>query len=295
VRLAFLGTPEAAVDSLRALCDAGHDVAVVITQPDRRRGRGAATMPSPVKAAALELGLSVADSIAAIEPANVDAGVVVAYGRIVPGRLLEVVPMVNVHFSLLPRWRGAAPVERAILAGDEVTGVCVMGLEATLDTGPVFASAETPVDAKYADELTSELAATGARLLVEVLGERPWPTPHEQVGEATYAEKLTADDRALDPDEPALALARRVRIGRAHCAVAGRRVIVERAHHGDDELAPGSIAVDGESVRFGTAAGCLVVEQVRPEGSGSMPVAAWWAGARLGRDAQWGRSAGSRP
>src|SRR5205807_7717429 len=139
LRLAFLGTPEAAVPPLRALVNAGHDVVLVVTQPDKRRGRGSATMPSPVKAAALELGLPVTERVDDVLDANVELGVVVAFGRLIKPQVLDKVPMINMHFSLLPRWRGAAPVERAILAGDRETGVAIMQLEEGLDTGPVYA------------------------------------------------------------------------------------------------------------------------------------------------------------
>ncbi|MGH9028042.1 MAG: methionyl-tRNA formyltransferase, partial [Acidimicrobiales bacterium] len=138
-RLAFLGSPSAAVPSLRALVRAGHDVSLVVSRPDKRRGRGQAASPSPVKAAALEAGIDVTDQLDDVLGSGAELAVVVAYGRIIPKRVLDVMPMVNAHFSLLPRWRGAAPVEHAILAGDRVTGVCIMVLEEGLDTGPVLA------------------------------------------------------------------------------------------------------------------------------------------------------------
>ena len=122
-RLVFLGTPEAAVAPLHTLVDAGHDVALVVTRTDKRRGRGSGLVPSPVKAAALELGLPVTASLDDIPDTGAELGVVVAFGRIIPVSILDRVPMVNLHFSLLPRWRGAAPVERAILEGDAETGV----------------------------------------------------------------------------------------------------------------------------------------------------------------------------
>ena len=125
-RLVYLGSPEAAVAPLRALHAAGHDIVLVVSQPDRRRGRGGAMSPSPVKAAALELGVPVTERIDDVVESGAELGVVVAYGRLIRPHVLAAVPMVNLHFSLLPRWRGAAPVERAILAGDTVTGVCVM-------------------------------------------------------------------------------------------------------------------------------------------------------------------------
>src|SRR5580698_5163295 len=144
-RLAFLGTPDMAVPPLRALVEAGHDLALCVTRPDRKRGRGGALSPSPVKAAALELGLAVTHSMQDLVTADVELAVVVAYGRIIPASLLAQIPMVNLHFSLLPRWRGAAPVERALLAGDAETGVCLMKLEEGLDTGPVYGRLSVPI------------------------------------------------------------------------------------------------------------------------------------------------------
>ena len=129
MRLVFLGTPSAAVPALEALVEAGHEVALVITRPDRRRGRGSLLSPSPVKQRALDLGLRVAHSVKELDGLGAEWGVVVAYGAMIPASVLAITPMLNVHFSLLPRWRGAAPVERAILAGDERTGVCVMSLK----------------------------------------------------------------------------------------------------------------------------------------------------------------------
>ena len=143
MRLVYLGTPEMAVPSLRALVDAGHEIVLVVTGVDKRRGRGGDLSPSPVKAAALELGLPVShdvdDVLDVVERRGAELGVVVAFGRIIKPHVLEAVPMINGHFSLLPRWRGAAPVERALLAGDEVTGVWVRALEETLVTGVVYA------------------------------------------------------------------------------------------------------------------------------------------------------------
>ena len=159
--------------------DAGHEVAVVVSQPDKKRGRGGALVASPVKAAAVELGLPVSERVDDVVGLGADLGVVVAFGRLIRPHVLAALPMVNVHFSLLPRWRGAAPVERAILAGDEVTGVCIMGLEEGLDTGPVFASREVPIgpDATLAD-LRGQLVELGTGLLVDLLRDGlPEPVP----------------------------------------------------------------------------------------------------------------------
>src|SRR5580704_16357596 len=189
-RLAYLGTPQLAVPPLRALVDAGHDVVLCVTRPDRRRGRGGQTTPSPVKAAADELGIAVSHDMNDLLAAGVELAVVVAYGRIIPARLLAELPMVNLHFSLLPRWRGAAPVERAILAGDEETGVCVMKINEGLDTGPVYARRAVPIGSDTdLVTLRHDLVEVGSALLVECLanGVDGLPVPEPQRGQPTIA------------------------------------------------------------------------------------------------------------
>jgi methionyl-tRNA formyltransferase len=189
-----------AVRPLRALVEAGHDIALCVTRPDRRRGRGTAVTPSPVKEAALELGIAVSHSMDDVADAGVELAVVVAYGRIIPASLLELVPMVNVHFSLLPRWRGAAPVERALLAGDRETGVCLMKIDEGLDTGPVYARLVVPIgDDVDLATLREQLVDAGCALLVAGLaqGVAGLPVPVPQEGEPTIAAKLTPADLAL--------------------------------------------------------------------------------------------------
>ncbi|HRW42405.1 MAG TPA: methionyl-tRNA formyltransferase, partial [Microthrixaceae bacterium] len=250
MRLAFLGSPPAAVPTLTALVSAGHDVALVVSGPDKRRGRGAAKGPTPVKAAAVELGLPVTDRLEDVVDAGVDLGVVVAYGRIIPTAVLDVVPMVNLHFSLLPRWRGAAPVERAILAGDAVTGVCVMDVAEGLDTGDVHARTEVPVDDRVtAAELTAELARVGADLMVDALqGGLDAGRPQPATG-VTYAHKITAEDRRLDWMLPAVDVARIVRIGGAWTTFRGERFKVLAAEPVDVDVVPdGPGAIDGTDV-----------------------------------------------
>lgn len=285
MRLAFLGTPEPAVVVLRALVEAGHDVATVITRPDRRRGRGGALQPSAVKAAAVDLTIPVGHSLGDVEVANVELVVVVAFGAMIPATLLERTAMLNVHFSLLPRWRGAAPIERAILAGDDVTGVSIMSLDEGLDTGPVHLVRRTAIDAKTALDLRVELAALGAEALLEVLASRTLlATPKPQEGEATYAAKLTNETYHVIPSMTTAVAARTVRLGRAFCFVAGRRLGVSRVHRSDSHVASGSIGVRDGAVLLGLHDGAVVLDAVHPEGARMMEASAWWLGARLDAD-----------
>jgi methionyl-tRNA formyltransferase len=283
MRLAFLGTPEPAVPSLRALVGAGHDVAMVITRPDRRRGRGSGLSPSPVKVAALELGLRVGHHIGDLEGLGVERGIVVAYGALIRAGVLEKTPMLNVHFSLLPRWRGAAPVERAILAGDETTGVSVMSLEVELDTGPVHLERRVAVGEKRLSELVSELADVGASSLLEVLASPALlEHPLVQRGETTYAEKLTKETFHLVPTMNQETLLRTVRLERAFTFVNDHRLLVFRAHGVavESQVAGRVSVIDGE-VSLAGAGGAIALDEVRPEGSKAMTASAWWAGARL--------------
>jgi len=283
MRIAFLGTPDAAVPSLRALVRTGHEIVIVITRPDRRRGRGPELSPSPVKAAALEMGLPVAHHLSDLDPSSVDIGVVVAYGALIPAAVLEQVPMLNVHFSLLPRWRGAAPVERAILAGDAVTGVSVMTLEAELDTGPVHLDRRVEIGRKSAEELTTELAMLGAQALIEVLASPELlEHPHPQTGEVTYAQKLTKETFRLVPSMTRAEVLRITQLGRAFAMVEGRRIRVDGAEDaGHGEVKPGAVGwIDGR-VLLGCTDGSVAIVEIQPEGARPMSAAAWWAGARL--------------
>jgi methionyl-tRNA formyltransferase len=251
---------------LHALVDAGHEVALVVSQPDRRRGRGSALSPSPVKAAALDLGLPVTDAVDDALTVGADLGVVVAFGRLIKPHVLAELPMVNLHFSLLPRWRGAAPVERAILAGDDRTGVDLMVVEEGLDTGGVYARAEVPIGPDdTAEQLRARLAELGAELLVtnlaQGLGE---PVP--QRGEVTYAHKIEPDDLAIDWAAPAAVIHRVVRVGGAWTTHDGSRLKVWRT-----ALTPP--ARDGVEVPTGDRGIWLV--EVQPEGRRRMPARAW--------------------
>jgi methionyl-tRNA formyltransferase len=283
MHLAFLGTPEAAVPTLRALIGAGHDVDLVITRPDRRRGRGNERSPSPVKVAAESLGLRVAHRLSDLEGVSVERGVVVAYGALIPGEVLERTPMLNVHFSLLPRWRGAAPVERAILAGDAQTGVSVMTLEVELDTGPVHVERRVTIDEKTLTELLGELSFVGAEALVEVLASTSLlanATP--QSGEVVYAAKLTKEDFHLTPSMASEQVLRTVRLGRAFTFVHGRRLLVEAAaRSAETDVDVGHVIRRGDGILLGAVGGAVELRRVRPEGKSSMDAPAWWAGARL--------------
>jgi methionyl-tRNA formyltransferase len=256
-------------------------VAVVVSRADTRRGRGGAFTASPVKAAALAAGIPVTEAAEDIVSAGVDLGVVVAFGRLIRPAVLDRVPLVNLHFSLLPRWRGAAPVERAVLAGDPTTGVCLMALEEGLDTGGVYRRYETPIgDAETAEELRARLAVAGSALLVDALASG-LGTPIPQEGEVTYAAKLTSEDRHLDWSASATQVSRVVRIGRAWTTFRGKRLLIlDAAPVPDVGLAPGALAVDGEAL-VGTAAGALALRIVQPEGRGPLPAADWARGARL--------------
>lgn len=276
----YLGTPEIAVPPLRALVAAGFDVALVVTSEDKRRGRRAEPTPTPVKAAALELGLPVTHDLADVPAAQADLGVVVAYGRILRRPLLEALPMVNLHFSLLPRWRGAAPVERALLAGDDRTGVCVMAVEEGLDTGGIYARAEVPIGRMAtASELRAQLTERGSALLVQTLRDG-LGDPEPQVGEPTYASKLTTDDVALDWHRPAAELHRRVRVGGAWTTFRGKRLKVHEARSWP--AAEGAAAPPGtlEGDQVATADGRLQLLTVQPEGRGPVAFADWANGAR---------------
>ena len=286
-RLVYLGTPDAAVPPLRTLVAAGHEVALVVSRADKRRGRGSALVPSPVKAAALELGLPVTDDLAAATGVGAELGVVVAYGRIVPRAVLEQLQMVNLHFSLLPRWRGAAPVERAVIEGDAETGVCLMAVEAGLDTGPVYAEVATAIDPEEpVEELRARLVDIGCGMLVEHLahGRTGLPVPHDQDGNPTYADKITPHELELDWDLPALQLRRVVRLGRAWTTFRGRRLRVLAAGHADDDGAVGPLApgqLDGAAVGAGGGSR-LELRTVQPEGKRPMDAPAWLHGVHPG-------------
>jgi methionyl-tRNA formyltransferase len=250
MRIIFMGTPYFAVPSLRALAEAGHDIVAVYSQPPRRAGRGKALTPTPVHLAAEAMGVPVhtpvslkgADEQVAFAALGADVAVVAAYGLILPRAVLDAPKhgCINVHASLLPRWRGAAPIQRAILAGDAETGVTIMQMEAGLDTGPMLATVRTPVDGKTAGALTEELALLGAGLLAQVLADLPGHPPVPQPeGGITYAAKIDKAEARLEFFISASQVERHIRAFHptAYVEVDGERLRILAA----DVLAPGHV------------------------------------------------------
>ena len=283
MRLAFMGTPDFAVPTLDALIAAGHEVVAVYSQPPRPAGRGKGLRPSPVQARAEAAGIEVRTPLSlrgeeeqkAFAALELDAAVVAAYGLILSVPVLEAPRLgcLNVHASLLPRWRGAAPIQRAILAGDETTGVTIMGMERGLDTGPMFAVRETAVERKTAGELTDALAAMGGALMVEVLerlpGLEPVPQPEEGV---TYAAKIEKHEARLDFTQPAVAVERQVRAFNpapgAFFELAGERIKVLAADIAGVAGPPGTVLDDRLTIACG--AGAIVPTLVQRAGRGAM-------------------------
>jgi methionyl-tRNA formyltransferase len=300
MRLIFMGTPDFAVRVLEALVKAGHEIAAVYTQPPRPAGRGKKPRPSPVQAKAEALGLPVRTPLnfkaeadrAAFAALGADAAVVVAYGLILPQAVLDAPRLgcFNLHASLLPRWRGAAPIQRAIMAGDAETGVCVMRMEAGLDTGPVVACARTPITAgDTGATLHDRLAEIGAPLMVEALAGPLTATPQPKVG-VEYAAKIDKAEARVNWSRPALEVDRMIRglspFPGAWCEIGGERVklLLSRVEPGDG--APGEVLDDRLLVACGEGAVRLL--RLQRAGKGAVaaedflrgfPVA---AGSRLG-------------
>ncbi len=305
MRVVFMGTPAFSVPSLRALTRE-HEVVLVVTRPDAVRSRGKRLEPSPVKVAAEELGLPVLETsrmtpeaLDALRAADADVFCVAAYGCILPEAVLTMAPLgcVNVHASLLPRWRGAAPIQRSILAGDAETGVSIMRIGQGVDTGDYCAQAATTVAGKTADELTAELAEMGGELLVEVLpaiadGTAVWAVQDES--KVTHAAKIAKEELRLDPAVSALENARRVLASSdaapARCVLAGKpaRVLAAVVSDASPVPAEGQITCAGKRVLLGCADGALELVSVKPDGKRAMPATAWVAGLQ-GKAGLWER------
>lgn len=295
IRAAFLGTPAAAVPSLAALMELAA-VEFVVTQPDRPKGRGRRTAPPSIKLAAEEWGLPVfqpvthAELLGLCEEAALDIAVVVAYGRILKPAVLQTVEhgFVNVHFSLLPRWRGAAPVARAILAGDGYTGVSLMVLDEGLDTGPVFAAAETEItEYETAGELTGRLASLGADLLrdhlQDYLNDKLRPARQMRTG-ATTAPRLTTAEARLDINVGPTAFNRAVRAFNPRpggwLVAEGQRMKVLEVGPATPEVTIGDIKiVDGRPI-LGLAGGTVELIEIQPAGKPRLSGRAWANGRR---------------
>ena len=300
LRLAFMGTPEFAVASLRALAEAGHEIAAVYSQPPRPAGRGHKTRPSPVQACAEEQGWPVRNPRSLKDPAeqaafaalNLDAAVVVAYGLILPAAVLTAPRLgcLNVHASLLPRWRGAAPIQRAILAGDRESGVTIMRMDEGLDTGPMLVSARTPIGpTTTAAELHDTLADLGARLIVEALEglAKGRLTPTSQPAEGvTYAAKLSRGESALDWRRTAEELERQVRAFSPWPGAAARlgeqtiKVLAAEVVPNAKKGEPGTVLDEAFTVACGGGA-ALRVTEVQRAGKSTMPVDAFLRGFAL--------------
>ncbi|WP_133753963.1 methionyl-tRNA formyltransferase [Naumannella halotolerans] len=302
MRVLLAGTPEVAVASLDALVDSDHQVLGVITRPDAPAGRGKKLRPSPVAVRAEELGLPVhkpehpkdPDFAAMLTELAPDCVPVVAYGALVPQRVIDIPAhgWVNLHFSLLPRWRGAAPVQHAILGGDAETGACTFSLVRELDAGPVYGQIRTPIGpGDTAGDLLDRLARDGAGLLVRTLdeiaaGAVPRPQPDEGV---TSAPKLTSDDARIDWDTSQLVIDRLIRgcnpAPGAWTTLRGQRFKIGLARPApEQELPPGQLRNTGRQVLVGTADRALELLQVQPPGKKPMAAADWARGAQLADD-----------
>ncbi|WP_404382358.1 methionyl-tRNA formyltransferase [Knoellia locipacati] len=309
MRLVFAGTPETAVPSLEALLDSRHEVVAVLTRPDARAGRGRTLHPSPVKAVALERGIEVLTPTSPRDPGfqarlreiAPDACPVVAYGALLPREVLDVPThgWVNLHFSVLPAWRGAAPVQRAIMAGDETTGATTFVIEEGLDTGPVLGlMTETIRPDDTSGSLLDRLAKAGAGLLVATMDglESGRLTAVSQPAEGvSHAAKLTTADGEIPWGTPAYAVSRHVRgctpapgawttlrgerLGVGPVTVAPDDVLAGR--EGAATLAPGEIHATKRAVHVGTGSGVVTLGEVRPQGKKLMAAADWARGVRL--------------
>lgn len=296
MRVVFMGTPDFAVPSLRELASR-FEVVLVLTRPDAVRGRGKKLEPSPVKAAALELDIPVMEAtritpevMDRLHEAEADIFCVAAYGCILPDEVLNMAPLgiVNVHASLLPRWRGAAPIQRAILAGDERAGISIMRIGHGVDTGAYCAQASCSVAGKTADELTAELAQLGADLLCDTLPALAdetavWTEQDESL--VTHAQKISKAEMRLDPQEGALVNLRRVLASSdaapARCIAAGKPVRIMRAVAADGDAsmcAAGELVCQSKRIYIGCSDGMLEITSVKPDGKRQMDASAWAAG-----------------
>ena len=308
MRIVFGGTPDVAIPSLDALADSRHELVAVVTRPDAPSGRGKKLTASPVAQRAAELGIEVLkpqrprdeEFVTRLTELAPDCCPVVAYGALLPQRVLEIPRhgWVNLHFSLLPAWRGAAPVQHAILAGDQITGATTFRIVLELDAGPILATVSEPIRPDdTAGDLLHRLSLSGARLLVETLDgiedgtltATPQPETDAQV---SYASKINVEDARIDWTQSADVLDRLIRA----CAPApgawttfrGERFKINSARISDAVLAPGVLQISKRAVRVGTATQALELDEIQAQGKKPMPVADWARGITFGPEPRLG-------
>jgi len=282
-RIVYIGTPEIAVPPLRALVAAGFDVELVVTGVDKRRGRGSQTTANPVKTAAVELGIPVSHDINDVLQLDSDGllGVVVAFGNIISQKILQHAPMINIHYSALPRWRGAAPVERAILSGDATTAVCIIQVAEQLDAGDVLASSPCVIQEDDSVEtLRNRLGQLALPLLIDICssGVREQIS---QTGEVVVARKISAQDLAIHWSSDAGQILRQIRVGNAFTFFDGKRFKIHEATQSSVILPIGTIAVRDGNVLVGSQKGSVQLTTVQPEGKPRVLAKDWARGARL--------------
>ena len=289
-QIIFFGTPDVAVGPLRSLVSSGLNVALVVTGEDKRRGRGSDVSPSPVKVVATELGIPishhVSDAIELAKKQTETLGVVVAFGHIFTDEALDILPMINIHYSLLPRWRGAAPVERALLAGDEQTGVCIMQVVEQLDAGDILSSATTQIS--HTDTTTTLRARLGEianPLLIEVLLNGV-STTQPQTGDIVVAAKITQTDLEIDWSKPATVIDRQVRVGGAFTVFNDKRFKIHSLKISPEIFISesGNMVVVNDRVLVACGQGVVELVEIQPEGKPRISAQDWKKGARL--DAQ---------
>ena len=303
MRIIFMGTPEFAVPSLKKLCETKHDIIAVYTRPDSKSGRGNKLVPSAIKQCAIEHKLEVftpsslrnKDEQQKLADFNPDIIIVAAYGLILPKEVLEIPRLgcINIHASLLPRWRGAAPIQRALLAGDVEAGVCIMQMEEGLDTGDYHEAGRTLIGKKTANELTEEIAHIGADALPAAIdaidaGTYIWHKQDED--QVTYAEKIDKTETLLSPSLSVAQISRRIQASSKHsparCVVCSKEIAVIDAAVATDFLKQGEVKREKNRIVLGASTGSIELLTVKPQGKSEMPVKNWLAGLRT-QDESW--------
>jgi methionyl-tRNA formyltransferase len=282
-RIVYIGTPEIAVAPLQALVAAGFVIELVVTGTDKRRGRGTQTTANPVKSAALALGIPVSHDINDVLKLNPEGllGVVVAFGNIISQEILHHTPMINIHYSALPRWRGAAPVERAILSGDATTAACIIQVVEQLDAGDVLASAPCTIQEDDSVEtLRNRLGQLAIPLLIEIC-DNGVSEHTAQTGEVVVARKISAQDLAINWSATSEQVLRQIRVGNAFTFFDGKRFKIHHASKASTELPLGTISVQDGMVLVGALEGSVQLVAVQPEGKPRVSAIDWARGARL--------------